>query len=473
MAHRLGLLALVSSLALAQQPVDFAQQPWGTTGGVGGPVVVVRTMDELRLALCDNRSGGTCLDTTPRIVQIATVIDYTGSEGKAAGVGCFYSDCANPTFNARILDFQSAYCINRTKFDVQYDKAGHPSQSLLVGSNKSLVGIGAGAGIRGKGIYVSKNNSNVVIRNLAITDINDGIIFAGDAITLDGSDRVWIDHVYFARIGRQFIVTGFNTNTRVTMSFNLFDGVTKYSPYCNDKHYWNLLWLGRNDTITFFGNHLKDFSGRGPKVGSDQQIQIVNNLFTAGFWHAIDYHAPSQLLMEGNYFSNVSIPIMRKDTGPGLLYAPFEAPSAEANALCQSAFKRNCVGNIAVGAKTVISQLETQVIPDLARLSPGAIIAPIMAAAEVPRLIPGMVGPKGRFKMITMMMPFPFFSSLGILLTLRHSMLIITRSCRLQRPNHLPQHPRNPPAPHPQANPQSHLQLPRPALPRGPPARHP
>lgn len=32
-------------------------------------------------------------------------------------------------------------------------------------------------------------------RNIAITDINPKYVWGGDAITLDGSDMVWIDHV--------------------------------------------------------------------------------------------------------------------------------------------------------------------------------------------------------------------------------------------------------------------------------------
>ena len=32
-------------------------------------------------------------------------------------------------------------------------------------------------------------------RNIAITDINSKYVWGGDAITLDGSDMVWIDHV--------------------------------------------------------------------------------------------------------------------------------------------------------------------------------------------------------------------------------------------------------------------------------------
>jgi pectate lyase len=37
--------------------------------------------------------------------------------------------------------------------------------------------------------------TNVIIQNVAITDINPEYVWGGDAITLDGTDNVWIDHV--------------------------------------------------------------------------------------------------------------------------------------------------------------------------------------------------------------------------------------------------------------------------------------
>lgn len=37
--------------------------------------------------------------------------------------------------------------------------------------------------------------SNVIIQNIHITELNPEYVWGGDAITLDGTDMVWIDHV--------------------------------------------------------------------------------------------------------------------------------------------------------------------------------------------------------------------------------------------------------------------------------------
>jgi len=62
---------------------------------------------------------------------------------------------------------------------------------LLVGSNKSLIGTGAGANILNSGITIA-NASNVIVRNLGIRFILDN-----DGITIQNSTRVWIDHNEF------------------------------------------------------------------------------------------------------------------------------------------------------------------------------------------------------------------------------------------------------------------------------------
>jgi hypothetical protein len=62
---------------------------------------------------------------------------------------------------------------------------------LRVGSNKSILGVGDSAEIRQSGITVI-HATNVIIRNLAIR-----FIVNNDAITIQNSTRVWIDHNEF------------------------------------------------------------------------------------------------------------------------------------------------------------------------------------------------------------------------------------------------------------------------------------
>ena len=38
-------------------------------------------------------------------------------------------------------------------------------------------------------------SSNVIIQNIAVADLNHEYVWGGDAISFDGADLVWIDHV--------------------------------------------------------------------------------------------------------------------------------------------------------------------------------------------------------------------------------------------------------------------------------------
>lgn len=63
--------------------------------------------------------------------------------------------------------------------------------SLSIGSNKSLIGAGAGANFTGGGLSIS-GVENVIVRNVKISFVEDG-----DSIGISDSRRVWIDHNEF------------------------------------------------------------------------------------------------------------------------------------------------------------------------------------------------------------------------------------------------------------------------------------
>jgi pectate lyase len=154
------------------------------------------------------------------------------------------------------------------------------------------VGLGNAAGLKGKGLYIGSSASNIIIRNLSFTDINEGIVWAGDAITIDNASKIWIDHNYFARIGRQMIVTGWGTATATTISNNFFDGQSEYGHDCDDRHYWVLLLNGDKQEITLFGNRFHRTSGRVPETGMPEGgtggiIHIVNNLYTDNYYMGV------------------------------------------------------------------------------------------------------------------------------------------------------------------------------------------
>lgn len=398
MALALGIFALFgmghAGLAAAG-PEQSGPQGFGagTTGGAGGEVVRVTTRAQLEHELCRTHGpGGACADTTPRIIELATTIDYTGTEGQRSGAGCYpYKMCNAPDKSESLvlLGASDTHCNGKPITQIAYDAAG--KNPLAVGSNKTLIGIGTAGVLKGKGLRLHQAK-NVIIRNLTISDINEGIVFAGDAISLDDADHVWIDHNRFQRIGRQMIVDGFGPATNVTISWNDFDGNSVYSSGCNGKHYWNVLLDAARQTVTLSNNWLHAFAGRAPRIVGDAAfLHLVNNLFEDGSWHALDADQPANVLMEGNVFENVDTPITRTTTAH--VFGPLGQPDAAAQAQCEAVLERVCAGNLAKPAPAFNGFRQDPVVMQTAKsIDPSRIVAP-HPASEVPEVVKANAGP--------------------------------------------------------------------------------
>lgn len=341
--------------ATTSGPIGFGA---GTTGGTGGTEVTVTKPEDLALALCATSSGGVCTDNAPRIIRVSGILDFRGKEGRTNHSGCTYSNnnCSVNGKKEQILDVMG-YCTGKATYDLSYDTAG--VAPLLVGSNKTLIGVGAASGIKGKGLMLRSGVSNIIIRNLSITDINDGIIWGGDAITINNASKVWIDHNYIARIGRQHIVTGWETAQNVTISDNHFDGTTEYAHWCNGSAYWIFLLVGEKQTITLSGNRIHNTSGRSPDVGKKDTaasggiVHLVNNYYDSNYYTGgLTGSNDVATLVEGNYYAkgDYFFPIMdstqnKTDTNSNQNFAPVAGNSATANKTCVSLLGRNCVIN--------------------------------------------------------------------------------------------------------------------------------
>ncbi|KAH6677949.1 pectin lyase [Plectosphaerella plurivora] len=300
------LQTLVSFLGLAagafaqvkRSPFGFAA---GTTGGGNAAPVYPTTTAQLVSYLTDNQA---------RVIMLDRTFDFLQSEGQTSGKCCKLPACSNGNKPQDYLGEISG-CSSGTWSTCTYWKA--PTTPIDVKSNKSIVGVGSKGIIRGKGLRLRASTSNVIIQNIHFTDLNPQYVWGGDQITLDGADRVWIDHNKFSLAGRQFIVSGWGAAGRVTISDNEFDGRTTWSVSCNNKHYWALLLIGANDFYTIAGNYFHDLSGRAPHLGtgdsSSNVVHAVNNYFQSIDGHAFDIQGNAWALLEGNYYENVKEPV--------------------------------------------------------------------------------------------------------------------------------------------------------------------
>ncbi|KAJ1954454.1 hypothetical protein EC988_002424 [Linderina pennispora] len=384
-------LAISLSTALAAVAPGFGSV---TRGGSGGVTVTPTTLAELKAALCGSKdSTGKCNDTTPRIIKITKTFDFRGSEGTMTETGCITKACPNPANNELALA-RSGFCDGRTSATVKYDAAG--TTPLLVGSNKSIIGVGSAGKLLGKGLILKGGQNNVVIQNIQISDINDGIIWGGDAIQMDGASNVVIDHNHFARIGRQMIVTGFSAAKFISITNNYFDGRRTRSSFCDGSHYWLWLFLGADDKITVANNYVYHTSGRGPHTGGLKngtiRLHMVNNYFdTLTGEGAIDgMTTTSFTLAEGNYFKNVTYPVYSYKSDPGYVFAPFVGAQTSAWSNCQTYIGRACVPNNQSSGSTAYRPLHIEALTPLTAYRK-FLMTPVVASA-VPALVAASAG---------------------------------------------------------------------------------
>ncbi|OBW68851.1 MAG: P-loop containing nucleoside triphosphate hydrolase protein [Aureobasidium pullulans] len=354
----------VSAAGVTGAAEGFAK---GVTGGGSAAPVYPSTTAELVSYLGDS---------SPRVIILTKTFDFRNTEGTTSAKGC--SPWGTGSLCQQAID-KDNWCENYESSSpkvssLTYDKAG--MIGITVNSNKSLVGQGSKGIIKGKGLRLANGVKNIIIqrnKNLAITDINPHYVWGGDAITLAGTDMIWIDHVTTQRIARQHIVLGESASGRVTISNCDIDGASSWSATCDGRHYWALYFTGSNDMITLKGNYIHHTSGRSPKVQGNTLLHAVNN-----YWydidskgHAFELGQGGYVLAEGNKFQNVNTIIEAGATGKY-----FTVPSS--GSACSSVLGRSCVNN-AFGSSGLFSSADTSFLSNFK----GKNIASAAAASTV------------------------------------------------------------------------------------------
>lgn len=222
--------------------VGFAKDnPLGaTTGGDGGEIFTVTNTTALASAVRDN---------TPRIVYVEGFLNLTGR--------------------------------------------------ITVGSNKSIIGTGAGANLYGNGFTI-KSVSNVIIRNLGIR-----FVLGNDGITIQNSTRIWIDHNEF----QSDLLGGPDKYDGQLDIVRASDWITVSWNYFHD--HWKSSLVGNSDTlrdvdtghfhVTYHHNYWRNEGTRGP-AGRFGHQHVYNNLYEDYLYQAIHSRSDNQVLVEGNVF---------------------------------------------------------------------------------------------------------------------------------------------------------------------------
>jgi pectate lyase len=189
--------------------------------------------------------------------------------------------------------------------------------TLDVVSNKSLIGVGANALIKG-GIRVRPIKSddpivsNVVIRNLSIDATTSNPDDGGDGIHIERAHHVWIDHcdVWNASDGNTDVTHGSNW---ITVSWTKYH-YTASAPK-NDHRFSNLIGHSENATDTDRGRLKVTYHHNFWSEGVEQRmprvrfgdVHVFNNYVNApGAIATVAAGTEAKLVVENNHFQSVN-----------------------------------------------------------------------------------------------------------------------------------------------------------------------
>ncbi|QRW06110.1 pectate lyase [Ceratobasidium sp. AG-Ba] len=182
---------------------------------------------------------------------------------------------------------------------------------VKVGSNKSVVGK-SGASLVGVGLRVNKQ-SNVIIRNLKISKV---LASAGDAIGIQESSKVWVDHV--------------DLSSDQTHDKDFYDGlldVTHGSTFVSVTNsilhdHWKASLVGHSDgngsedkaiTVTYALNKWVNLNSRMPSFRFGTGHLFNNYFLNSG--DGINTRLGAQLLVENNVWESVKKALYSTDGG--------------------------------------------------------------------------------------------------------------------------------------------------------------
>jgi len=288
-----GSLALRTTIHI--EPVGFAE---ATTGGAGAPPTLVASFDELAAAVSS---------PDPAVILLPEgVSDFrrTGSDATTRST-CPSTCTEEPEKTTLQIMSTDDTCAQPVVEELTTDRA------LEVASNKTILGLGRGALLRGVGLHVA-GADNVIARNLALYDINARLFEGGDALTLEGASRLWIDHVTAKWVSDAHADVHAGT-TQTTLSYVLLDGENEAE--CGDREHW---MMTLTDTeMTIHHSRFEQATTRAPAATESSLLHVYNSVFSSTSDWTVASRCQSEVLLEGSVFENVEAATSLGDCGDG------------------------------------------------------------------------------------------------------------------------------------------------------------
>ena len=296
-----------------------------TTGGDAGNIVIASDTATIRKHMQSN-------DAVTILVPEGTYdfrkfVDAATSAANSGWTWC-KSSCGN-TVNSNNtfyrISFTQNSCSGLSEQTTMVSAGEIKSWSnwITTKGNKSLVGMGRGANMRGvswsnRSYEGAKNN---IYRNLALYDVNPHLIEGGDGLEVSGSGGKEVENMWFDHISYKWISDGMDLEyvKGITVSYLDYDGSNEYNCYYYDPY----MHLVETAQLTFANVYWHNSFGRVPKVTSEadgsyaSMVHIYNSYVDYNHWHVIDASGKSdkktQVLYENNYVKNPQIQVAGKD----------------------------------------------------------------------------------------------------------------------------------------------------------------
>lgn len=182
-----------------------------------------------------------------------------------------------------------------------YDYSANPKQKhdyISVGSNKTIIGGGAGARLDSLGLDIN-GCSNIIIRNLKFSKADP------DAIAFRGSHHVWVDHCDLSsqkeeRDENDGLLDFTNGSSYLTVSWCKFHDHDKTSICCSGTR--NIADVGKQ-RVTYHHNSFVNTTQRNPRIGYGLG-HIFNDYNETNTLYAIGFFARAIVNVENSYFKN-------------------------------------------------------------------------------------------------------------------------------------------------------------------------
>jgi len=289
-----------------------------TTGGDGGTLTVVTDSTSLIKALQDTvRRTIIVPEGTYDLRRFRNAV----TEAKAAGRTWCKLPCGSSNLNSSNTYYRVAFEANSCTSLGDGSVVVAESENLKAWSNwittkanKTLVGMGRGANLRGASIYMrsAEGAKNQIYRNLAVYDVNPHLVEGGDGLSIvggstDRTGKYWADHISYKWISDGLDI---EYSTETTISWLDYDGRNEYNCYLLDP----FVALVEDADATYANNYWHATSGRVPKVGSGataSRVHLYNNYIDTNNYYmigadAVSASAPTQVRFENNYVNHAT-----------------------------------------------------------------------------------------------------------------------------------------------------------------------